>query len=144
VVFSAHSLPVRIIRSGDPYDTQVRQTARLVAEQVGLSDTQWSWSYQSAGRSPEPWLGPQLEEYLPLLAEKGIRDVVSIPVGFVCDHVEILFDIDIEAQKVARASGIRLERPPALNEHPRFIQNLAHLIENAAQPWLEALNGYEP
>ena len=125
VVFSAHSLPERILKMGDPYDAQLRESARLVAEKAGLLDDRWSWSYQSAGRSPEPWLGPQIEDYLPELAERGIRDVISIPVGFVCDHVEILYDIDIKAQGVARAHGIRLERPPALNTDPLFIMAVA-------------------
>lgn len=136
VIFSAHSLPVRIIKMGDPYDTQLRETATLVAAQAGLRDDQWSWSYQSAGRSPEPWLGPQLEEYIPELAEKGIRKIVSIPIGFVSDHVEILFDIDIEAQKAAREHGVRLERPPALNTDPLFIQTLVGEIQAKAKPWL--------
>ena len=128
VVFSAHSLPVRIVKEGDPYDTQLRETAALVADKAGLRDEQWSWSYQSAGRSPEPWLGPQLEDYLPTLIEQGIDKVVSIPVGFVCDHVEILFDIDIEAQKAVAGTGITLERPPALNTDPIFIDQLAAIV----------------
>ncbi|MFT5194498.1 MAG: ferrochelatase [Candidatus Promineifilaceae bacterium] len=132
VVFSAHSLPVRIIKEGDPYDMQLRETANLVAEKAGLKESQWSWSYQSAGRSPEPWLGPQLEDYVPELAAKGIKNIVSIPVGFVCDHVEILFDIDIEAQAAAQKSGVRLERPPALNTDPVFMKQLADLIEAKA------------
>lgn len=132
VIFSAHSLPVRIIKMGDPYDAQLRETAQRVAAEAGLPDAQWSWSYQSAGRSPEPWLGPQLEEYIPELAEKGIKNIVSIPVGFVCDHVEILFDIDIEAQAAAREHGVRLERPPALNTDPVFMKQLASLIEDKA------------
>lgn len=136
VVFSAHSLPVRIIKMGDPYDTQLRETANLVAAQAGLDASRWSWSYQSAGRSPEPWLGPQLEDHLVDLAQQGIRNVVSIPVGFVSDHVEILFDIDIEAQKVAAQQGIRLVRPPALNEDPLYIQTLVDLIHTSAAPWL--------
>lgn len=138
VVFSAHSLPVRIIEAGDPYDTQLRETARLVAEKAGLPAAQWSWSYQSAGRSPEPWLGPQLEAYIATLAAKGIKNVVSIPVGFVSDHVEILFDIDLEAQAVAKEHGVRLERPSALNTDPIFMQQLADLIrdEAAAAGWL--------
>ena len=128
VVFSAHRLPVRIIKTGDPYDDQLRETAQLVAERAGLQGDRWSWSYQSAGRSPEPWLGPQLYEHLPELAERGIRNVISIPVGFVCDHVEILYDIDIQAQQVARECGLRLVRPPALNTDPLFIDQLAELI----------------
>ncbi len=136
VIFSAHSLPVRIIKMGDPYDSQLRETARLVAERAGLAEDRWSWSYQSAGRSPEPWLGPQLEEYVPELAEQGIKNIVSIPVGFVSDHVEILYDIDIEAQNVAKELGVRLERPPALNEDPLYIDTLVELITGAAAQWL--------
>jgi protoporphyrin/coproporphyrin ferrochelatase len=103
---------------------------QLVADKAGLGKEQWSWSYQSAGRSPEPWLGPQLPEHLEVLAKKGIRDVVSVPVGFVSDHVEILYDIDIQAQKTAKTPGIRLERPPALNEDPLFIAALASSIQD--------------
>ena len=128
VVFSAHSLPVRIVQTGDPYVQQLLETARLVAERAGLRDGQWSWSYQSAGRTPEPWLGPQLQDHIPALSAAGHRNVVSVPVGFVCDHVEILYDIDIQAQEVARNHGVRLERPPALNTDPVFMDQLARLI----------------
>jgi ferrochelatase len=138
VIFSAHSLPVRILKTGDPYDTQLRETARWVAERAGLGDGQWSWSYQSAGRSPELWLGPQLPEHLRALSEKGVRNVVSLPVGFVSDHVEILYDIDIHAQSVAHDLGIRLERPPALNDDPVFIEALGNLVraKAAEMGWL--------
>lgn len=138
VVFSAHSLPIRILDMGDPYQEQLLETAHLVAERAGLGEERWSWSYQSAGRSPEPWLGPQLEEMLPQLAERGIRDVVSVPIGFVSDHVEILYDIDVQAQEVARAAGIRLERPPALNDDPVFVATLAGIVRRtaAATGWL--------
>jgi ferrochelatase len=132
VVFSAHSLPVRILKMGDPYDSQLRETAELVAQQAGLSPEQWSWSYQSAGRSPEPWLGPQLQEHIPALAAQGIKNIVSVPVGFVSDHVEILYDIDIQAQAVAKELGVRLERPSALNTDPLFIQTLVDLIQQRA------------
>jgi ferrochelatase len=132
VVFSAHSLPARILEMGDPYDAQVRETARLVAEEARLPRERWSWSYQSAGRSPEPWLGPQLDEHLVELAGRGIRNVVSVPIGFVCDHVEIVYDIDIRAQEIARRQGIRLERPPALNTDPLFIGTLVELIREKA------------
>ena len=138
VVFSAHSLPVRIIEMGDRYADQLQETARLVAEKASLGKEQWSWSYQSAGRSPEPWLGPQVPEHLEVLAGRGIRNVISVPVGFVSDHVEILYDIDIQAQQVAKALGIRLERPPALNDDPVFIRTLAGIIQNKAMAldWL--------
>ena len=133
VVFSAHSLPTRILKEGDPYDEQLRATARLVAEAAGLPASRWSWSYQSEGRSPEPWLGPQLEDHIPALAEQGIKDVVSVPVGFVSDHVEILYDIDIEAQEAARSCGVRLERPPSLNSDPLFVGALVDIIQRTAQ-----------
>jgi ferrochelatase len=136
VVFSAHSLPSRILKMGDPNDAQLRETAKLVAAQAGLPDNRWSWSYQSAGRSPEPWLGPQIQEHLPLLAGEGIKNIVSVPVGFVSDHVEILFDIDIQAQAVARELGMRLVRPPALNDDPLYIETLADLIQTRAAAWL--------
>lgn len=129
VILSAHSLPVRIEKEGDPYSKQLLESARLIAAQAGLNDEQWSWSYQSAGRSPEPWLGPQLDEHLHDLAAKGVKKVVSVPVGFVSDHVEILFDIDIAAQEVARELGMTLVRPPALNTDPLFIGTLASVIE---------------
>ena len=132
VVFSAHSLPTRIVKENDPYPTQVRETAMLVANAAGLPPDQWSGCYQSEGRSPEPWLGPQLENYLIELANKGIQNVISIPVGFVCDHVEILYDIDIEAQAVAEEYNIRLERPPSLNSDPLFVRTLARLIRKQA------------
>ena len=132
VVFSAHSLPQRIVAARDPYDTQVRETARLVAEKAGLAPGQWSWSYQSAGRTAEPWLGPTLPDHLRSLAAQGILKVVSVPVGFVCDHVEILHDIDVEAQGVARSLGMRLVRPRALNDDPRFIAGLALLVRARA------------
>ena len=140
VIFSAHSLPVRIMKMGDPYDEQLRETARLVAGEAGLGEEQWSWSYQSAGRSPEPWLGPQIEEHIPELARQGVTKVVSVPVGFVSDHVEILYDIDIQAQEVAKKHGVELERPPALNTDPLFIEQLAALIRERAREagWLDS------
>lgn len=132
VVMSAHSLPERILKMGDPYQDQLWETARLVAEKAGLTEGQWSWSYQSAGRSPEPWLGPQIQDHIVTLAEQGKRNIVSLPIGFVCDHVEIQYDIDIQAQAVAREHGIRLERPPSLNTDPLFVETLADLVRERA------------
>jgi ferrochelatase len=132
VVFSAHSLPTRITKMGDPYESQLHETAELVAAKAGLSRDRWSWSYQSAGRSPEPWLGPQIQDHLRALAGEGIKNVVSVPIGFVADHVEVLFDIDIQAQAVARELGMRLVRPPSLNDDPLYIQTLADLIQSRA------------
>jgi ferrochelatase len=137
VVFSAHSLPERVLSSGDPYDLQCRGTARLVAERAGLPDGRWSWSYQSAGRTPEPWAGPDLGEHLEELGGQGVRDVVCVPVGFVSDHVELLFDIDHRARAIADGLGMRLERPPALNDDPVFVGALATIVRERAARWLE-------
>lgn len=128
VIFSAHSLPVRIMEQGDPYDAQLKETARLVAGRIGLPDDRWTFSYQSAGKSPEPWLGPQIEEYVVELAERGHKNLLSCVVGFVADHVEVLFDIDIEARRAAEVAGARLERVPSLNDDPLFIAALADLV----------------
>lgn len=128
VVFSAHSLPTRVLESGDPYGEQCLETARLVAAAAGLPAERWSWAYQSAGRTSEPWAGPDLGEHLHALAADGVRDVVSVPVGFVSDHVEVLFDVDRRAGAIARELGIRLERPPALNDDPVFIAALADVV----------------
>jgi protoporphyrin/coproporphyrin ferrochelatase len=137
VVFSAHSLPVRVLAAGDPYEAQCRETASLVAERAGLRAGQWSWSYQSAGRTPEPWAGPDIREHLEELAARGVHDVVSVPVGFVSDHVELLFDIDQRAQAVAATLGLRLERPPALNDDLVFIEMLAGLVRARTAGWLD-------
>lgn len=136
-VFSAHSLPERVLATGDPYGVQCLETGRLVAESAGLPAERWSWSYQSAGRTPEPWAGPDIGAHLEELAAQGIRDVVSVPVGFVSDHVEILFDIDLKARAIADRLGMRLERPAALNDDPVFIDALAALVRERAARWLE-------
>jgi ferrochelatase len=136
VVFSAHSLPQRVLSSGDPYGDQCLGTAELVAARAGLPEGRWSWAWQSAGRTPEPWAGPDITEHLAQLAGQGVRDVVSIPVGFVSDHVEILFDIDRRAAETAASLGVRLERPPALNDDPVFVAALAELIRQRGNVWL--------
>ena len=137
VVFSAHSLPQRVLDSGDPYGEQCLETASLVAEAAGIPRDRWTWCWQSAGRSPEPWAGPDLGEHLEELAARGVHDVVCVPVGFVSDHVELLFDIDHRAQAIARGLGVRLERPPALNDDPLFVETLAALVREHAEPWLD-------
>jgi ferrochelatase len=136
VVFTAHSLPQRLFAEGDPYDRQCRETAQLVAARVGLAPDAWSWSYQSAGRTHEPWAGPDIGEHLGELASRGVRDVVVVPVGFVSDHVELLFDIDVRARRIADELGVRLERPPALNDDPAYVATLAELVREQAAPWL--------
>jgi protoporphyrin/coproporphyrin ferrochelatase len=138
VVFTAHSLPQRILAEGDPYDAQCRETARLVAERADIPDDRWSWSYQSAGRAPGPWMGPDLDEHLRELSERGLRDVAVVPVGFVSDHVELLYDVDVRARGIADELGMRLERPPALNDDPRFVGVLAGLVRERAARWTAA------
>lgn len=126
IVFTAHSLPTRVIDAGDPYATEVAATARGVAERCGIA--QYRVAYQSAGRTPEPWIGPDLSDLIREAAADGIRHFLVIPVGFVCDHTEILFDIDVQAQGTARALGATLRRTESLNSSPTFIAALESLV----------------
>lgn len=130
IVFSAHSLPSRITQEGDPYQEQLMETARLVAQQLSLSAGSWQFCFQSAGRSAEPWLGPTIEETITDLAEKGEKNVLVVPVGFVCDHIEVLYDIDVAARNLAAKKGIHLERSESLNTSPTFISALADILWN--------------
>lgn len=125
VMFTGHSLPKRVVAEGDPYPDQLAGTAALVAGRLGLSD--YALAYQSPGRTGEAWLGPDLLEEIRRLATIGVRDVVVRPVGFVADHLEILYDIDVAAQAVARGAGVRLHRARSLNDDPLFIGGLADL-----------------
>lgn len=129
VIFTAHSLPARILDSGDPYDTQLRETASLLAERLGLPFDRWFFCYQSAGRSSEPWLGPPIEDVIVELTGAGEKRLLVVPIGFVCDHVEVLYDIDIESRQLAEAHGARLERSESLNTSPAFIAALADLVK---------------
>jgi ferrochelatase len=119
LVFSAHSLPERLLKMGDPYDAELKDNARLIAERLG--DVDWMFSYQSAAETGEPWLGPQIEDVVVDLAGQGYRHILVAPIGFVCDHVEILYDIDIEAKQIAEAHGVQLERIESMNSDPQFI-----------------------
>lgn len=133
VIFTAHSLPERVKELGDPpYPVQFQRTAEGVARR--LKREHWSIAYQSAGRTPEPWLGPELGDVLRELAAKGAGRVLVVPVGFVCDHTEILFDIDIQAKAIARELGIELERAESLNTSPTFIQAVADVIRSHLEP----------
>ena len=129
VVFTAHSLPRRLIEEGDPYAAQVAATAAGVALRVGLGSYRAAW--QSAGRTPEPWLAPSLEEELAALAGQGARHVLVAPIGFVADHTEILYDVDVQAREAARRLGLQLDRTASLNDSPRFIAALADLVRQA-------------
>ena len=127
VVFTAHSLPERILAEGDPYREQLLETSRLVAERAGLE--RWSFAFQSASPTGEPWLGPDVLEELGRLHEAGVRTVLVAPVGFVSDHLEILWDLDIEARERAGELGLELERIESLNDDSAFIRALAGLVE---------------
>jgi ferrochelatase len=129
VVFTAHSLPARIIDEGDPYRDQLLETARLVADTAGIED--WSFSFQSESPTGEPWLGPDILDHLDDLHGRGIDDVLICPVGFVSDHLEIRWDIDTEAQERAAGFGMRLERIDMPNADPAFIHVLAEIVRGA-------------
>jgi protoporphyrin/coproporphyrin ferrochelatase len=129
VVFTAHSLPARILAEGDPYRDQLLETSRLVAERAGIESS--SFAFQSASPTGEPWLGPDILEELERLHEEGVRKVLVAPVGFVSDHLEILWDIDVEARERATELGLELDRIESLNDSPEFARALAVLVEQA-------------
>jgi ferrochelatase len=125
VLFTAHSLPEKALANGDPYDREAKATAAAVASRLGL--TGWDFAYQSQGMTGDNWLGPTVESVLDRYASEGIREVVIDPIGFVCDHVEILYDIDILFRGYAAARGISVTRPETLNDSPTFIAALAEV-----------------
>jgi len=130
VLFTAHSLPETRLGPDDPYDAHQRETAARVAEKVG--NLKWSFAYQSQGYSNDSWLGPRVEDKLREFAQAGVRNVLIVPTGFVCDHVEILFDVDISFRELAKSLGMRLERSASLNDDPLLIKALASLVRAAA------------
>jgi ferrochelatase len=125
VIFTAHALPVRVIASGDRYADEVAETARAVASAAGVA--RYEQAFQSAGRTPEPWIGPELPR---LIDDRSvtIRKFLVVPIGFVCDHTEILFDIDVQAAQVAREFSTTLRRTESLNTSPTFIAMLEDLV----------------
>lgn len=125
VIFTAHSLPRRILMDGDPYPTQVEDTARAVAEAVGLED--WSVAWQSAGRTSEQWLGPDVSEVVRELGTTDRNAVLVCPAGFVSDHLEILYDLDIQCRRAAEAAGLRFARTASPNDDPEFLEVLARV-----------------
>jgi ferrochelatase len=126
VLFTAHSIPMRFIDAGDPYATQVRETAAAVADEAMLE--RWDVCWQSAGRTEDAWLGPDLLDVIATLAGAGASAVVVCPAGFVSDHLEVLYDVDIEAQAVAIKHGIGFARTRSLNADPRFCEVLARVV----------------
>ncbi|MBI4670360.1 MAG: ferrochelatase [Chloroflexi bacterium] len=128
VIFSAHSLPERILQGGDPYPQELRETCELVAAQLGLQENEWRFAYQSAGRTGEKWLGPDILDALDMAAHQGHKRVMIAPIGFVADHLEILYDIDVECAERARALGIEMQRIPSANASPTFVAALEAVV----------------
>jgi ferrochelatase len=131
VVFTAHSLPARILAEGDPYQDQLLETSRLVAERADIASDDWSFSFQSESQTGEPWLGPDILDHLDDLYERGIRDVLACPVGFVADHLEIRWDLDHEARDKAQELGIDFARIEMPNADPAFVSALAEIVRRA-------------
>ncbi|MGH9509660.1 MAG: ferrochelatase [Terriglobales bacterium] len=135
VIFTAHSVPERTIAGGDPYADQARDTAALVSMQVSaLTVDDWTFAFQSQGMSGGPWIGPTVEDTLLALREKGHRGALIQPIGFVCDHVEVLYDIDILFQEFAAQQGMKLWRTESLNDSPSFIAALADVSRSRLSP----------
>lgn len=128
VVFTAHSLPERILANGDPYKDQLLETSRLVAARAGIPDDRWSFAFQSESATGEPWLGPDILDHLDGLHAEGVGKVLVAPVGFVADHLEILWDIDVEARERAAELGLELDRIESMNDDPAFIRALAERV----------------
>ena len=130
VVFSAHSLPERILTWQDSYPQELRESAADIAEMAGIPAGGWELAFQSAGGTREPWLGPDLTEVIARLSQEGRDRVLSVPFGFVCEHLEVLYDIDIEAQATAREHGVSLRRIAMPNADPAFAHALADLVRS--------------
>ena len=128
IIFTAHSVPARTITEGDPYEAQSKETAQLVAKAAGLEDDAWTFAFQSQGMSGGPWIGPTVEETILSLKAKGHRGVFIHPVGFLCDHVEVLYDIDIFFKQFAEKEGMRLWRAESLNGSKTLTAALAVLV----------------
>jgi ferrochelatase len=136
VIFTAHSLPERILEWGDPYPLQLLATTDALTKQLGPRP--YEFAYQSAAISNEPWLGPDASEVMARYAAQGRRHMLICPIGFVCEHVEILYDIDIVYQRLAKELGIQLERIEMLNDSPELMRGLARLVRQSAKDagWL--------
>jgi len=131
VIFTAHSLPQRILAAGDPYPDELRAGAAAVARRLALTD--WRFAYQNAGATADPWLGPDAGDVITELAAAGRNAFLLVPIGFVCDHVEILYDIDVEYQALAERLGVHLERTVSLNDDDGLVAAVADVARTAAQ-----------
>lgn len=132
VLFTAHSLPRKIVDEGDPYEKELRETMEAILAR--LPTLRSRMAYQSAGRTPDPWLGPPFEEVIEELGRKGEKAILVVPFGFVSDHLEILYDVDIEAKELAAKHGVRLERTRSLNDDPTFIAAMAAAVRPRLAP----------
>ena len=128
LLLTAHSLPKRVFDTEQDYIEQLRETADLVATAAGLGADRWQWAYQSAGHTAEEWLRPDLKELFPALAAAGHRDVLVVPVQFLADHLEVLYDLDVAARDEAVAAGLRYHRITMPNTQPAFIAALAAVV----------------
>jgi ferrochelatase len=128
VIFTSHSIPVRYITAGDPYQRQVEETVKLIVDKLGIKN--WRVAWQSKGaRATEPWIGPEVEPVLSEIAQEGYKAVLEVPVGFTCDHMETLYDIDIVHRAHAKKLGLEFERAESLNTAPLFIKALADVVK---------------
>ncbi|TMI57006.1 ferrochelatase [Candidatus Bathyarchaeota archaeon] len=126
LLFTAHSLPKRFVSEDDPYFAQLNETSRLVADRARVGF--WDFAFQSAGQPADSWLGPQIKEKIAELSGKGFREMLICPVGFVSDHLEILYDLDIEAKEYGLSLGVRVTRTQSLNDDPEFISAIAETV----------------
>lgn len=130
IIFTAHSVPQRTIAEGDPYEAQAKETAALVAREAGLNSQDWTFAFQSQGMSGGAWLGPTVEDTILGLKASGHRGVFIQPIGFLCDHVEVLYDIDIGFKQFAEKQGLRLWRAESLNDSPLLAKALADIARS--------------
>ena len=130
VIFTAHSVPQHSITEGDPYERQSKETAQLVAKEADLAAEDWTFAFQSQGMSGGPWIGPTVEETIRNLKAKGHRGVFLHPIGFLCDHVEVLYDIDIAFKQFAEKEGMRLWRAESLNGSKTLTAALAEIVSS--------------
>jgi protoporphyrin/coproporphyrin ferrochelatase len=130
IIFTAHGVPQRTIAEGDPYETQTRETAALVAKAAALNEQDWTFAFQSQGMSGGTWLGPTVEDTILRLKTQGHAGVFLQPIGFLCDHVEVLYDIDIGFREFAGKHGMRLWRAESLNDSPTLTAALADIARS--------------
>ena len=138
IIFTAHSVPERTIADGDPYESQAKETALLVAREAALAAEDWTFAFQSQGMSGGAWLGPRVEDTILRLKEKGHRNVFLQPIGFLCDHVEVLYDIDIAFKEFAGKQGMRLWRAESLNDSSLLAAALADVARSRSSQSLLA------